>query len=177
METIKYLPSILANIKELQVLMTANDSENLSLNMAVEELYKDQFITTTEIALQRYESMLGITPKGTDTSDDRRFRILAVYNKRLPYTKTILKEYLIILCGQDGYKLMMDYNHNVLKVQIALTAKSMYDTVKHYLEGIVPMNLFIDLTLLYNQYKMLHQYTYNQLSRYTNKQLREEVIT
>ncbi len=177
METIKYLPPVLQNIKEIQVLMSANDSENLSLNVAVENLYKDQFITTTESALQRYESMLGITPKGTDTLEDRRFRILAVYNKRLPYTMIILKENLTTFCGQDGYKLEMDYERNTLKVKIALTAKSMYETVKSYLEGVVPMHLYIDLTLLYNQYKMFHQYTYSRLNQYTYNQLREEVIT
>jgi len=171
METIKYLPPVLQNIKEIQVLMSANDSENLSLNVAVENLYKDQFITTTESALQRYESMLGITPKGTDTPEDRRFRILAVYNM------IILKENLTTFCGQDGYKLEMDYEQNILKVKIALTAKSMYETVKSYLEGVVPMHLYIDLTLLYNQYKIFHQYTYNWLNQYTYNQLREEVIT
>jgi hypothetical protein len=156
--------------------MAGNDTENLTLNTAIEDLYKDQFISTTEKAIQRYESMLGIIPKGTDTLEDRRFRILALYNKQLPYTRIVLEQNLTTFCGKNGYKLFLDYSSKVLTVKIALTAKSMYDTVKSYLEGVVPMNLIIDLILLYNQYKLLKQFTHKQLNEFTHKQLREDVI-
>ncbi|MBU5331406.1 YmfQ family protein [Anaerocolumna aminovalerica] len=177
MQTLNYLPPILQEIKEFKIITTCNDSENTELNICIDNLYKDQFIITTETAIKRYESMLGIIPKGTDTLEDRRFRVLAIYNKQLPYTKTVLEQNLTTFCGEDGYKLIMDYANNVLTVKIALTAKSMFDTVKNYLEGVIPMNLTIDLSLLYNQWMMFEQYTWEHLEQYTWEQLREEVIS
>lgn len=176
MQAINYLPPVLQDIKEFKVIMTCDDTENSELNYSIDNLYKDQFITTTEIAIKRYESMLGIIPKGTDTLEDRRFRVLAIYNKRLPYTEIILKQNLTTFCGKDGYKLIIDYKGRLLTVKIALTAKSMYDTVKSYLESVIPMNLIIDLSLLYNQNKLFSKFTYGQLKAWTHKQLREDVI-
>lgn len=176
MQTINYLPPVLQEIIEIKILMTGNDTENMELSRAIEDLYKDQFISITEQAIQRYESMLGIIPKGTDTIEDRRFRVLAIYNKQLPYTRIVLEQNLSTFCGKNGYKLFLDYDSNVLTVKIALTAKSMYDTVKSYLEGVIPMNLIIDLILLYNQYKLIKQFTHRQLKEFTHNQLREDVI-
>lgn len=177
MQTLNYLPSSLQDIREFKVITACDDMENSDINIAVDNLYKDQFIISTETAIKRYEDMLGITAKGTDTLEDRRFRVLAVYNKQLPYTKVVLEQALITFCGKDGYNLTIDYTNGVLTLKIALTAKSMYDTVKSYLDGVIPMNLIIDLSLLYNQHRLLHQYTYGQLKHYTHKSLREDVMS
>lgn len=177
MQTLNYLPPVLQEIKEFKVITTCNDQENTEINICIENLYKDQFIVTTETAIKRYESMLGIIPKGTDTLEDRRFRVLAIYNKQLPYTKVVLEQNLTTFCGQNGYKLITDHANNVLTVKITLTAKSMFDTVKNYLESVIPMNLTIDLSLLYNQWLVFEKYTWEHLEQYTWEQLREEVIS
>lgn len=177
MQTINYLPPVLREIKEIQILMGVNDAENMELSTAIEDLYKDQFIISTEKAIKRYEDMLKITPKGTDTLEERRFRVLAIYNKRLPYTEIVLRQNLTTFCGENGYKMRMDYESKVLTVKITLVAKSMFDTVKAYLEGVVPLNLIIDLSLLYNQHNTVSNFTHAHLSKFTHAQLREEVIT
>lgn len=177
MQALNYLPPILQEIKEFKVIASCDDSENAELNICIDNLYKDQFITTTVTAIKRYEDMLGIVAKGTDTLEDRRFRALALYNKQLPYTKIVLEQNLTTFCGKAGYKLNMNYESRVLTVKITLTAKSMFDTVKSYLEGVIPMNLVIDLLLLYNQHLTLKQYTHAHLSQYTYGGLREEVLS
>ena len=53
----------------------------------------------------------------------------------------------------------------------------MYETVNAYLDGVIPMNLAIDLTLLYNQWIGLEKYTWAYLEQYTWGQLREEVLS
>lgn len=176
MQAHNYLSPILQEIKEIKIITDCDDTENAELNICINNLYKDQFITTTEVAIKRYEDMLGIVAKGTESLEDRRFRVLATYNKQLPYTKIILKQNLNTLCGENGYSLTIDYANKILTVKVTLIAKSMYETVQSYLEGVIPMNLVVDLSLLYNQYFTLEQYTWMYLEQYTWEQLREEVI-
>lgn len=177
MQTINYLPPVLQDIKEFKVITSCIDVENAALSICIDNLYKDQFITTTTAAIKRYEDMLGITAKGTDTLEDRRFRLLTLYNKQLPYTKTVLEQNLTTFCGGNGYKLVIDYANKVVIVKITLIAKTMFETVSAYLDGVIPMNLAIDLTLLYNQWIGLEKYTWAYLEQYTWEQLREEVLT
>jgi uncharacterized protein YmfQ (DUF2313 family) len=175
-QTINYLPTVLQEIKELKVLTTCEDFVLDELDISTEGLYKDQFIKLTEKAIPRYEKMLGIISKGGESLEDRRFRILASYNKQPPYTKRVLENNLITFCKENGYKLIIDKVNSVLTVKISITAKSMFETVRAYLDEVVPLNLMIEMELLYNQYKLLQSYTHAHLSQYTYFQLREEVI-
>lgn len=176
MQTINYIPSVFQEIKEFKVLTSCEDLKLEELNVSIEGLYKDQFIALTEKAIPRYEKMLGITSKGGESLEDRRFRILASYNKQPPYTKRVLENNLITFCKENGYKLHIDKENSILTVKISITAKSMFETVRAYLDEVVPLNLMIEMELLYNQYKLLQNYTYAHLSQYTYFQLREEVI-
>ncbi len=177
MQTINYLQSALQDIKEFKVITSVHDKENSEINVCVDDLYKDQFVLlATKKGLSRYENSLGLTYKETDTLDDRRFRIITEYSKQLPYTKVTMNKTLENLCGKDGYRLTIDLTSNLLTARIALTAKSQFFTVKEFLESVTPLNLIIDLSLLYNQYKSLHRFTYGQLKEWTHNQLREEVI-
>lgn len=176
MQSINYLPSHLQEMKEFKIITRENDIRSLELNVSIEDLYNDQFITETEKAISRYEKMLGITYKATDSLEDRRFKILAIYNKQLPYTKAVLEQNLKIFCGADGYKLFIDYKNSTVVVGITLTARSMYDSVQKYLEAVIPMNLVIDLMLLYNQHKIFSDFIHKELGKYTHEQLREEVV-
>lgn len=177
MQTINYLPDVLKDIKEFRLITSCSDAENHYINIAVKDLYNDQFITTTEKSIKRYEKMLGIVFKGTDTLEDRRLRVLSIYNMQLPYTKTILEQNLITFCGENGYSLNIDIVNNIVTVKILLIAKSMFDTIKNYLENFIPLNMIIDLSLLYNQWLTVKNLTWDQASEYTWKQFREEVVT
>ena len=44
------------------------------------------------------------------------------------------------------------------------------------LKETVPANMVLDLSLLYNQHKTLKQFTHRQLSAFTGKQIRNEVL-
>lgn len=146
MLALNYLPPILQEIKEFKVITACDDSENAELKIYIDNLYKDQFITTTETAIKRYEDMLGIAAKETDTLEDRRFRVLALYNRQLPYTLKVLEQNLTTLCGENGYKLNMDYVNKILIVKITIFSKLIYNAVWEYLEEVVPMNLILDFS-------------------------------
>lgn len=153
------------------------DIENKELSESISNLENDQyFLDATEKGVLRTEKMLTISYKATETLEERKFRIFSRYNQQLPYTKTVLEKQLHKLCGDGGYFLNMNYDNLVLTVKINLTAKAMFDEVKKYLENVVPLNIIIDLIIMYNQYYVLAKFTHEQLATYTHEQLRNEVF-
>lgn len=84
---INYLPYVVRDYAEFQGIAGAEQPEFENAWAAVDDLLNNQFITTAgNLGLSRWEKILGITPKGTDTLDDRRFRVLTRLNEELPYT-------------------------------------------------------------------------------------------
>ena len=83
---------------------------------------------------------------------------------------------LILLCGENGYKLVLDIEKYTMTVKVALISKNMMESVKALLEQVVPCNILLEVGLLYNTYQFLEAYTYEQLGTYTYGDLREEVL-
>jgi hypothetical protein len=52
----------------------------------------------------------------------------------------------------------------------------MADEVGAMLERMVPLNMNIDLDLMYNQHLTVGKFTHEFLSKYTQKGIREEVL-
>jgi hypothetical protein len=175
---LEYLPGVLREIKEFKALATAENPETIKLWEELENVLDDQFVNESTLnGVKRWEIILGIKALDTDTLDERRFRILSRLNEQLPYTYRNLEDQLSVLCGKDGYKLIIDPNAYALTVKVALTAKKKFSEVGNLLDRVVPCNIVISLLIMYNQHKTLKQFTYKQLSKYTHKQLREDVIT
>lgn len=174
---IDYIPQVLKEIRELKAIVETEQPEIINLWNDLESVLSDQFINeSTENGIKRWENILRIHPKATDSLDTRRFRILTRFNEQLPYTFKGLQQRLITLCGTEGYTLELNHDEYTLKVRIRLYAKPKLDEVKSLLSRIVPANMVIDLSLLYNTHSKLSTNTHSQLSNYTHKQLREVVI-
>lgn len=174
----KYLPEVLKTIKEFQELASTEDVEIATLWQTLQDAFDDQFVNdATEDGVERWESLLSIVPKGTDNLDVRKFRILSRLSEQVPYTYTSLETSLIALCGENGYMLELLNGTYTLEVKVELTAKQKFDEVQELLDRVVPANLTIDLSLLYNQHQDFTVYTHAQLVAYTHDQLRNEVIS
>lgn len=175
---IDYLPDVLKEYQEIIAIMQSEQPEVSSLWGCITNVLNDQFVMdATTNGILRWEKILGISPKGTDTLDLRKFRILARLSEQRPYTFTSLRQQMATLCGEEGYRIEVDNETYTLIVKVELTAKGKYDEVNSLLLRIVPANMIIDLSLLYNQYLTLSTFTYSNLSAYTYEQLRNEVIT
>jgi len=175
---IDYLPQVLKDVREYKSIVAAEEPELVDLWTTLESALNDNFINdATENGVLRLESILKIIPKAADTLEDRKFRIKARFNEQLPYTFRTLEERLTTLCGEDGYTCELFNDTYTLKVRIELVVKGQYDAVDDLLERIVPANLVIDLDLRYNQHLTLANFTHAELSIYTHKQLRDEVIS
>lgn len=175
---IEYLPDFLRSVREYKAILTdAIEPEVVELFQTIENALNDQFIETAgEYGISRWEKMLKIVPKSTQTLDDRRFTILTKMNEQPPFTMNALKQKLENLCGKDGYSVEVDVEKYILKVRIALKSRNAFDDVCVMLERVVPSNMIIDVSLMYNQHKAFMQYTNDQLTAYTHHQLRNEVM-
>ena len=172
-----YLSPMFRKYKEYKVIAQAINPELDLLWNEIMRAQNNQFIDSSdEYGVSRKEKIIGITPKDTDSLEDRKFRLNAREIDKLPYTIRTLKRKLSSLCGEDGYKLNIDYNNFTISIQIALTSKSAYSEVEELLDKMIPENMIINLSLLYNKHSLLSKYTHKQLSSYTHKQLREEVL-
>ena len=87
-----YLPDIMQGIREMKAIMAAEQVTSDQIWDAAEKAFLNQYIQTAdEYGITRREKALGITPYGTDTLDDRRFRLMAMYGSDTPYTRKHLE--------------------------------------------------------------------------------------
>lgn len=174
---LNYLPDFIKEFREFKKLAEAENPELLILWETYENVRDDQFIKdSTENGVKSWERILKIIPKGSDTLEARKFRILTRLNEKLPYTYTKLEQQLASLCGETGYSLKLLNNEYTLFVRVALAVKSNFEEVKKLLQKMVPANLIIDLSLLYNTHLILEGYTNATLANYTHNYLRNEVF-
>jgi len=174
---IDYLPLFMQEYRELAVVMETEQPEIDRLWSAVENALADQFIQeATANGVMRWESMLGISPKDTDTLDERRFRILTKLNQELPYTLRKLERVLTNLCGENGFSIDVQAADYHIQVKLAVGNHNNYSEVENTLKKMIPANLTHYIELMYNAHTVLEQLTHEQLSAYTHEQLRNEVF-
>lgn len=126
--------------------------------------------TLDEDGVTMWERILKINPLASDTLANRRFRIKARLFEQLPYTHNKLTETLENLCGKDKYS--VDYDGYTIIVRVDLESRNNYNTVDSYLQRVLPANLAVDLSLMFNQHWHLAQHKHHTLANYTHYQLR-----
>ena len=158
-----YLPEVLKNVREFNSIAEVEQAEIEKLWCEIENILNDQFIeSATENGVKRFEKILKLVPKATDTLEKRKFRILTRFNEQIPYTMSTLDSKLKTLCGENGYTLEL--------------VSDAYKVVKVLLMRTVPVNMIVDLSLLYNKHELLGRFTHLQLSKYSHDGLRNEVM-
>jgi hypothetical protein len=175
---IDYLPPAIRNVREYRAIMDGGEQDEIAaLWDAVDAAFDDQFMdSATANGVGRWESILGIRPKGTDTLDARKFRILTRLNEQLPYTLPALRNMLQSLCGEDGYSVEAQNGLYALTVKIALVAKSNFDDVDALLKKVVPANMAVALELKYNTWGILKGFTWGELKAGTWKGIKEDAL-
>ncbi|EOS27670.1 hypothetical protein C806_00117 [Lachnospiraceae bacterium 3-1] len=176
-DLISYLPEYLHGYQELEKIMAVQQVEIQALEDITEVFKNNQFILSAdEQGIKKYEIMLGVTALDDDTLENRKFRVLSRWNNTIPYTVFTLKEKLENLCGKDGYILEALNEEYRVFVRVALTSKKNYRMVEEMLNEVIPANMIVDLSLLYNQHSTLGKFTNRQLAMYTQNQIRNEVL-
>lgn len=173
-DVLDYLPKVIRTIKEFEVLGDAENPEINNLWLDNQIVLNNQFINTLdEQGCARWEKMLDITPKGTATIEDRRLAILARINASLPYTYRQLENFLRNICDDD-YTMTLDNANYTLTVLLNLSRQNQFDEVSNLLARVIPANLICNVSLKYNQYKIIKPYRYRLLVNYTCHEIRVE---
>ena len=139
---INYLPFIVRNYAEFQGITWAEQPEFENAWASVEKILANQFVRTADnLGLSRWEKILGIVPKGTDTLDGRRFRILARLNERLPYTLPRFRQMLESLCGTGNTSAEIATGTYRLRIWIVEEVLEYLPELRSLTARIVPVNL------------------------------------
>lgn len=174
-QLIEYLPEIIKQFEEMQQIMQAEQPQIDKLWTAIYEVLDNAFIETEgEVGASRWESILDIKPLDTDSIKVRNFRIRARLLEDIPYTWRTFNGMLSALCGKDGYTIKLNNDEYTLIIKVALTSKALKNEVIKLSERVVPLNLILDIDLMYNTHEMLRPFTHRFLSSYTHNQIREE---
>lgn len=174
---INYLPQSLQENRELAAIMEAEQPEIDNLWNSAEQALTNQFVLeATEDGVKRWESMLDIPPKGTDTIDERKFRILTKMNQELPYTLRKLEHTLTNLCGIDGFSIKVFAVEHHIEVKLALGNHNSYSEVESILNKMIPANMTRNIELMYNSYNVWNEFTHTEMTTYTHERLRNEVL-
>lgn len=173
----EYFPDVLKDVREFNMLDKAETPELKSLYECIAEVLDNGFIETAkEKGVARAEKIVGLSPRATDTLEERKFNLIAKYNEDLPYTVKKLHELLAVLCGEKGYHLAINNNEFTLTVKVELTSKKSKASVEELLERVAPANMVLYVTLMYNQHKTVKMLTNVELRKYTHNGIREEAL-
>lgn len=175
-DLLSYWLPILRNIKEFKEIAKAERPEIIYILEAIDTTLSNTFIETSdEYGIKRFEKMMGIYPEEGDTLETRRFRVMVKWNEETPYTLETLKNQIEILCGNDGYSVIMDYENYTLSVKLNLYNEKNIETVKELLAKVVPANI-VTVVSLFNTHEILSSFTHEYLSAFTHKEVREDVL-
>ena len=174
---INYIPLFMQAYREMAVIMETEQVEVDRLWIEVENAIADQFILeASEEGVKRWESMLKISPKDTDTLDERKFRILTELNQELPYTVRKLEQALTNLCGAGNYSINIRANEYHIEVKLALVNRNNHEEVVGILKKMLPANMTQVVQIMYNTNSVIAKFTHEQLSVYKHEQIKTEVV-
>jgi hypothetical protein len=141
---LNYYPPVIKQIREIQAIAKAEDLEFEKLKLAINEVLNNMFVfTANERGIKRFETILGITPKSTQTLDDRRINIIAMMNRR----KMSLSELTAMLSNySEGIELINNISDMTMIVILNNDASSI-EALNKVVDEILPMNIYFEFSL------------------------------
>ncbi|MEG1788996.1 MAG: putative phage tail protein [Kiritimatiellia bacterium] len=136
----EYLPSFIAEYREMRLLLEAEQPEFQTFADETERILDEQFIRTAGVdGIARFEAILGILPSIYDTLEIRRTRVLTRWNDTIPYTVKTLKSKISAIQGNN------DIEITIAGYEITIVTKcekrGQIDDLEALLKVIIPCNL------------------------------------
>lgn len=171
---INYLPKFISEIEEIKSIMQTSQLNINDINIELEKILNNFFIEDSDLnAIKRYEKILNIFPKHSDTNDIRKDNIIIKYNKILPFTLENLILMLNSILGEGNYKLNLEYEKFNLNILISLNKRDLKDSIFEFLDKTIPANIIINLSLDYNTWKYVKKNSWKEICGYKFIDLRE----
>lgn len=131
--------------------------------------------TASEEGLSRFEKMYSITPRETDTLEERRFRV-TVARKVIDVLNLKNLVDLIEDLTHGDCRVTVDNKAQTVTVKVGLTSMKMFSLVQRLVREYIPVEMRADVIQMYNRYNDYAGKTYAELSDKTWKQLKEEAL-
>lgn len=113
------LPKIYRSIKDFIALMNAVEPTFDEIEDNISKVYRNFYIQTCDTTtLEKLEKLCGLKIDENQTLEIRRAIVLDIFISALPYTLVKLKEKLNTICGTGKWKLDIDYNNYLMKVEL-----------------------------------------------------------
>lgn len=141
-QLINYLPYAVREFADFQGIATGEQPEFELVWDAQQQVFDNQFIDTAgDYGLSRWEKMLNIFPKGTDTLETRRARIKTKLNNFVPYTIRVFMQMLTALSDGEPFTVTLEPGTYLLKIVTQWGASGQIEGLEYLIENIVPCNI------------------------------------
>lgn len=141
-----YLPPFMADFREMDAALTAENPEFKIVWDAAERVLNNEFIATAdEYGISRFERLLKIYPAAGDTLEDRRARVQARWFSFLPYTWRMLIEKLILICGDGNFALTKNFLFYKFTLEVYhIDQPSQIAEIEYLLDTMIPCNMTVE---------------------------------
>lgn len=171
------VPKIFENCDDLNAIYNVNDVTSDELYSNISTLEKDMLLDSmTEQMCEKYEKMLEMVVNIDTPLAQRKIAVKSKIMERLPYSYKALINKLDALLNTtngEGYQLFVHTEEENVELFVALKLKDYASQIDELMENIVPLNMTIDVEVLFNTYQILNGFTISDLAAFTYKELRE----
>ena len=122
--------------------MIGETPEIQALEDETEIIKNNQFVLSCdEVGIKRFEQLLKITPNPDDTLEARISRVITRWNDSIPYTYRGLRNKLNIMCGEENYTLLPNFNLYELELMVSLPLSGQVEELDYLLPYMIPANI------------------------------------
>lgn len=142
-DLVSYLPPFMADFKEINVALEAENPEFRLVWQGVDRALKNEFILDAdEYGISRFEKMLKIYPSKEDTLESRRARVLARWFSSIPYVWRVFLERLKTICGNSTCTVIPHFVDGYLvELELNLELYGQVEELEHLIEEMFPANI------------------------------------
>ena len=145
-DLISYLPAFMADYKEIDAALTAENPEFILVWKAADRVLQNEFIATAdEYGISRFEKMLKILPFREDTLESRRARVQSRWFTTLPYTWRIFIQKLIALCGENNFIITKQFDFYRIDLEVQLELFGQLEELERLTETMLPCNMVVGI--------------------------------
>lgn len=142
----RYLPPVIKEAREFKKLAIAENPEFNLMWENIDVVWANQYIMELTIdGVIRWEGIIGIYPRISDTLEDRRIRILTYIASSSLFTITVLRNYLHSVCGEENVYCEINCVTYILDIVLYNISETTYLDVLAMLKIMIPANIVVQI--------------------------------
>lgn len=141
-DLVSYLPPFVADYKETNLTLTAENPEFVLVWKAADRVLKNEFIATAdEYGIGRFEKILHIFPSINDTLEIRRARVQTKWFTVLPYTWRMFVQKIAEICRSDWLASYTERGGYMICLEACIELQWQIESLIDVAGGMLPCNM------------------------------------